>query len=119
MIYQRGSRGSYDLWAKEVGDGNLSWDNMLPFFEKSVHASPPKNALRANNASIGFNETAYSSKGGPLKVSYPNYAMPFSSYGLPAFLKTGLKMLDNFSSGDLFGAGYEVNSRPSPPNSSR
>ena len=108
MIYQRGSRGSYDLWAQEVGDESYSWNNMLPFFEKSVHVSPPKNDLRVLNASVDFSTTAYNRTGGPLKVSWPNYAMPFGSYGLPAMRQAGLKALPDFSGGDLHGSAYSV-----------
>ena len=108
MIYQRGSRGSYDLWATEVGDESYAFDNILPYFEKIVAFTPVDNVVRHSNGSASYNASAYSAVGGPLHVSYPNYDMPFNSWGLPPMHEAGLPQLDYFSGGNLHGAAYNV-----------
>jgi len=112
MIYQRGTRGSYDLWAEKVDDPSYKWDNIVQFFDKSVHVTPYNNSLRASNASVTTEEYSLASmlqSGGPLKVSWPNFAMPFSSWGLQGLLASGMPRLSGFfSSGDLHGAAYNV-----------
>lgn len=107
MIYQRGSSGSYDLWAKEVGDESYAWDNMLPHFERSVHFTPPNNVLW-HNSSASYTTDAYNATGGPLHVSYPKFDMPFNSWGLPAMHAAGLPNITDFSGGNLHGAAHNV-----------
>ena len=49
-----------------VGDESYTFANLLPFFRKSVHYSPPNIALRAANASVPDpSAEAYSPSGGP------------------------------------------------------
>jgi choline dehydrogenase len=109
MIYQRGSRGSYDYWASEVGDPSYRWENMRQYFDRSVHVSPHNSSFRAANASVDYQIAANLQHGGPLEVSWPNFAMPFSSWGLNALFASGLPRLGGFfSDGDLHGAAYNV-----------
>ena len=66
LSYHRGSAQTYDRWAEMVGDASYTFANMLPFFRKSVHYSPPNTALRAANASVPDpSAKAYSHDGGP------------------------------------------------------
>ena len=78
MIYQRPTRGSLDKWADEVGDDSYSFDSFLPYYKKSVKFTPP-GSRRAANASAEYNAAAFDANAGPLEISYPNYAQPFSS----------------------------------------
>jgi choline dehydrogenase len=112
MIYQRGSRGSYDRWATEVGDTDYKWNNMREHFDRSVHVYPYNNSLRATNASVAsYDVSATLQSGGPLKASWPNFAMPFSSWGLKGLFAGGMPRLPGFfSDGDLHGAAYNVSS---------
>nr|POF14900.1 dehydrogenase pate [Quercus suber] len=103
MIYNRGTKGSYDLWAKLVGDESYSWTDILPFFKKSIHFTPPS-GFRPANATAMYSLSDYSSTGGPLQVSYPNYVTPFGEYALQALQAAGFPRLKGFSSGDLHGA---------------
>lgn len=80
MIYQRGDRGSYQCWADQVGDSLYTFDSLLPYLKKSVNFTPPNTRLRAANASAKFVASAFDANGGPLDLSYANYAGPFSSY---------------------------------------
>ena len=109
MIYQRGSRGSYDYWASEVDDSSYRWENMRQYFDRSVHVSSPNSSFRAANASLDYQIASSLRIGGPLQASWPNFAMPFSSWGLKALLAGGLPRIGGFfSDGDLHGAAYNV-----------
>lgn len=105
MIYQRGSRQSYQKWADAVGDQGYTFDNLLPFFKKSVAFTPPS-SLRAVNASAEYNAAAFGSTGGPLHVSYANWAKPFSSYMEPSLNEIGIPTVQDFNSGSLLGSQY-------------
>ncbi|RMX71356.1 hypothetical protein D0869_15718 [Hortaea werneckii] len=106
MIYDRGSKGSYDYWAELVGDESYKWDNILPFFKRSMQFNPPNVGARGENATPSYDLGAYSADGGPLQVSYPNFAMPFGVYGLEAFKAAGLPQANGFSNGDLHGVDH-------------
>ncbi|CAL3966154.1 unnamed protein product [Diplocarpon coronariae] len=105
MIYQRGTKESYQQWADAVGDQSYTFDNLFPYFQKSVKFTPP-GPTRAANASAEYNAAAFSPTGGPLEVSYANYAGPFSSYIEGALNEIGIADAPDFNSGSLFGAQY-------------
>lgn len=107
MIYQRGSAESYTTWADLVGDDSYTWENFLPFFQKSANYTDANATLRASNASIPDpSPDAFISTGGPLHVTHPNYAAPFSSYGQIALNALGMPTISDFSSGKLIGSAY-------------
>ncbi|KAF6804273.1 versicolorin b synthase [Colletotrichum sojae] len=106
MIYQRGTKQSYQKWADAVGDDSYTWDSLLPYFKKSVKFSPPKSPPRFANASAEYNPDAFSPSGGPLRVSYANYAQPFSTYLEPSLNEIGIPPAQDFNSGELMGAQY-------------
>ncbi|KAK4183404.1 gmc oxidoreductase [Podospora australis] len=106
MIYQRGTKQSYQKWADAVGDPSYTWDALQPHFKKSVSFTPPSDT-RFPNASAEFNVEAFSrTAGGPLQVSYSNYAQPFSTWMEPALNEIGVKPTEDFNSGTLMGAQY-------------
>jgi choline dehydrogenase len=117
MIYQRGTTQSYQNWADAVGDQSYTFNNLLPYFKKSVHFTPPSSA-RAANASAAYNPAAFDPAGGPLQVSYANYAGPFSSYMEGAFNEIGIQTTQDFNSGNLMGAQY-CSSTIDPSNENR
>ncbi|KAF7189262.1 Patulin synthase [Pseudocercospora fuligena] len=104
MIYQRPTVGSLQQWADAVGDSSYTWSSWLPDFKKSVSFTPP-GPLRAANASAEYNAAAFQS-GGPLRVSYANYASTFSSWIELALNSIGIGQAQDFNSGSLFGAQY-------------
>lgn len=107
MIYQRGTTQSYQLWADRVGDASYTFDNLLPFFQRSAHYTPPNTFLRAANASVPApSSEAYAPFGGPLQVTHTNYAAPFSSWGQLALDELGVPSIRDFSSGNLLGSQY-------------
>ncbi|KAK6206955.1 GMC oxidoreductase [Colletotrichum tabaci] len=105
MIYQRGTKQSYQKWADAVGDDSYTWDALLPHFKKSVKFTPPGSS-RFPNASAEYNLDAFSPSGGPLDVSYANYAQPFSTYLEPSLNEIGIPQAQDFNSGELMGAQY-------------
>ncbi|KAE9383461.1 glucose-methanol-choline oxidoreductase [Gymnopus androsaceus JB14] len=87
-----------------VDDDSYTWDNFLPYFKKSVKFTPPNTELRAANSTAGYNDSAFSSSGGPLQVSYPNYAQP--CYMQDGLNEIGINETEDFNSGSLLGAQY-------------
>ncbi|KAL2879764.1 hypothetical protein SGCOL_004807 [Colletotrichum sp. CLE4] len=105
MIYQRGTKQSYQKWADAIGDDSYTWDSLLPYFKKSVKFTPP-GPTRFPNASAEYNLDAFDAAGGPLDVSYANYAQPFSTYLEPSLNEIGIPQAQDFNSGELMGAQY-------------
>ena len=103
MWYQRGSVGSYQKWADAVGDQSYSFSSFLDYFKRSVQFSPPTQGARPANATPLFDASAYSGSGGPLQVSYPNFASPAASWLSLGLNAIGLKELPGMVSGNLLG----------------
>lgn len=93
-------------WADTVDDSSYTFDNVLPYYKKSVQFTPPDVKKRAENATTGFDMDAYDPHGGPLQVSYPNYAMPFSSWMKRGMQAIGIDENKDFNLGNLMGAQY-------------
>lgn len=102
MWYQRGSEGSYQQWADEVGDVTYTFENLLPYFKKSV-AFTPAGASRDLNATPLFGGSTFNSDGGPLAVSYPKFASPAASWLSLGMNSIGLNHTDGMENGKLFG----------------
>lgn len=111
MYYHRGTPGAYRAWADGVGDDSYLWDNYFQFFQRSTRFTKPSvNApLRAKNATPQYNMSSFGANDGPLQLSYPNHANPFSSY-LPKAFEDALRLpaIDAFTSGNLNGHAYST-----------
>lgn len=109
MQYHRGTVGSYEQWASEIGDDSYNFTSLLPYFRKSAHFTPANTVTRASNATAPApHPSAFLKKGGPLQVSFPAFDMPFSSWALPAMKEVGIPTINDLSSGDLLGAQYST-----------
>lgn len=111
MIYNRGTIGSYQVWADAVDDQSWTFENLLPYFANGVNLTLPNpdNSERAANASnipLPANAAAYNQSGGPLHISYPNFALPFGSWVALAMEELGFPTQQDFISGNLLGAQY-------------
>ncbi|KAL2846198.1 GMC oxidoreductase [Aspergillus pseudoustus] len=91
MIYQRPTRQSLDLWAEQVNDTSYRFDNF----------TPPNIDARFENASVLYNVDAFAPLGGPLEVTYPNYAQHFSSWLEGGFEEIDIPKAVDFNSGKL------------------
>ena len=104
MWYQRGSNGSYQKWADAVGDQSYAFSEFLTYFQRSVHFSPPNQGARATNATPLYDASLFSSTGGPLQVSYPNFASPAASWISLGLNAIGIKELPGgLQDGNLLG----------------
>lgn len=93
-------------WADTVSDSSYTFDQLLPYYKKSVEFTPPNKDTRFDNATADFNPDAFDDHGGPLHVSYPNYAMPFSTWMKLGMEAIGVKETKDFNTGSLMGAQY-------------
>ncbi|ERF70214.1 hypothetical protein EPUS_00402 [Endocarpon pusillum Z07020] len=92
-----GTSESYEQWADSVGDESYAFDEFLP----------------TPNASARYNESAYDSEGGPVQITYPDYASPFSNWLGGSMAEVGIPLTDDFHSGVLDGAKFcEVTINP-------
>ncbi|KEQ68378.1 alcohol oxidase [Aureobasidium namibiae CBS 147.97] len=68
---------------------------VYPYYRKSPHYTPANTHLRATNTSVGtVNESpSFARSGGPLQVSYPNFAQPWASFYPSAFEEIGIPSL--------------------------
>jgi len=105
MVYQRGTEGSYQNWAHEVGDDSYTWPNFLPWFQKSVHFSPPNMDARPANSSAVYEEGIVG-KGGPVSASYPNWPQAIATWVVEGLKAIGIPVIPGFNSGKLIGQAY-------------
>lgn len=106
LTLPRPTRESMEEWAKVVDDKSYAFDEILPYYKKSVEFTPPNVLSRAANATAEYNANKFSSDGGPLQVSYPNFAQPFSSWMKVGMQAIGINTTQDFNSGSLMGAQY-------------
>lgn len=92
-----------ELWAATVNDSSYTFDEVLPFYQKSVQFTPPNTDYRAPNASADYDINAYDSDGGPSQVSYANFAQPFSSWMSLGMEAIGIDQVDDFNLGNIMG----------------
>ncbi|KAL6716047.1 hypothetical protein ACLMJK_007009 [Lecanora helva] len=104
-IFTRGTKGFYQRWANLVGDQSWSWDEIFPYFKKSVDFTPPNKAKMGVNADIPYDSAAYG-PGGPLHVSYSNYYQPMNPGLIKGFEDLNFSAQTGFSSGRMDGYGY-------------
>ena len=108
MAYHRGNSGAYQRWADLADDQSYTFQNLLPYFEKSCHLTPPNDAKRRTpNATVKFDPAVFSSTGGPLQVSWSNWVDPTLTWAQKAFEAIGLPISSsNFNSGSLSGSAW-------------
>ncbi|OHE98124.1 hypothetical protein CORC01_06638 [Colletotrichum orchidophilum] len=105
--YSRSTAGAHGLWAEKVKDDFWSWDNVIPFYEKSCDFTPPELTKidPKLNITCTYDEAAFDPTGGPLQVSYGNYIAP-SMVGLGESMEAqGLEHIPGFNNGSLLGYG--------------
>jgi choline dehydrogenase len=106
MIYQRPTVQSLQAWADAVDDDSYTFENVLPYFEKSAKFTPPNMSKRFANSTPRYNPEAFTATGGPLQVSYANYAQSFSTWLKAGFAAIGIGEAPDFNSGSLMGSQY-------------
>lgn len=94
-----------ERWAELVNDSSYLFENVLPYFKKTVSFSSPI-GTRFVNATPLFNDSAFDKDGQPLQVSYPKYATPFSTWAKKGMDEAGIQEAQDFNSGILMGHQY-------------
>ncbi|MCH7315640.1 GMC family oxidoreductase N-terminal domain-containing protein [Acinetobacter sp. ANC 3882] len=92
MIYCRGQRHDYDLWASEWGCNQWSYQDVLPFFKKAE-----------NNESLG---DQYHGQNGILPVSENRYRHPLTLACIRAGQEMGMKYVTDINGWDQDGVGF-------------
>ncbi|PWY73064.1 glucose-methanol-choline oxidoreductase [Aspergillus heteromorphus CBS 117.55] len=108
MLYQRGTRSAYQQWADAVGDASYTFDNLLPFFEKSLRFTPPDMGLRFANATPDYDPTHLGNGSGPLSVTFPHYAHAFATWAVKGLESLGMSRIPGFADGSLLGQAYAL-----------
>ncbi|ESZ93964.1 hypothetical protein SBOR_5667 [Sclerotinia borealis F-4128] len=121
MAFHRATNGTYQRWADIVGDESYTFANLLPYFMKSVHLTPPNKAKRnTHNATTLYDPSVFSRSGGPLQVSWSNWVDPPFTWFQQAFKAIGLPISPvNFNSGILSGFAAWIPSTISPSDATR
>ena len=114
----RGTIGSYQAWATQVGDESYTFENLLPYFKRSCRLTPPDYSKRFKNGTVDYNPEAFDASGGPLEISWPNYANPIETWGRVGMAGIGVPPADDLNSGNLSGSSFAT-STVNPRNSHR
>lgn len=107
MFYQRATVGACENWAKEVGDESYSFEQLLPFFQRTVAFTPPNDQLRFPNATVQFNQSSFSKDGGPVQVTFPNYANPGATWFKLALDELGFTEINGLQDGEILGYAWQ------------
>ena len=91
MIYIRGHRYDYDLWA-QLGNSGWSYEEVLPYFKKSEHYEKGVNQFHA--------------KGGELNVAPLSDPTPISQRFIQAGVELGYPENQDFNGAELEGVGF-------------
>ena len=102
----RSTAGAYQQWADEVNDQSYTFNNLLPYFEKSVNFTPPTYFDRPANATALYDPNVFSPSGGPLHVSYSSWVNSVSSWLSLSLNQLGLVQVPGFTDGNLLGWSY-------------
>ncbi|KAL8851114.1 MAG: hypothetical protein Q9221_003917 [Calogaya cf. arnoldii] len=92
-------------WADEVDDESYTWQNFLPFLQKTVDYNPPD--LRYLNSTNSHDDSPFNRVPlGPLQVSFGRYEDPYGTWAQRAFQGIGQAAINGFQSGKLIGSSY-------------
>ncbi|KAH8704558.1 putative versicolorin B synthase [Phaeosphaeriaceae sp. PMI808] len=106
MIWQKGPKGAFQMWADEVGDQSYALEELEGYLKRAVTFTPPNTATRAANATPGYDPSVFASANGPLSVTYANWAVAFSSWARRAMQAVGIKDAGDFDNGKIMGSQY-------------
>ncbi|KAL4795759.1 GMC oxidoreductase [Aspergillus venezuelensis] len=98
--------GSMNRWAELVNDSSYRFNEVLPFYQRTVTFHPPDNDQRPSNATADYNPNAFSDSGEPLHVSYPIDSAVFATWMARGMRAIGIPKIEDFNSGRLLGAQW-------------
>ena len=82
-VWTRGNAGTYDTWARLVGDPYWSYDNLLPFFKRTenFHVEDVDPSLHGYDGPIHVSNAGYLDKhllGNPLKEALLSVGLQYN-----------------------------------------
>lgn len=107
MLYHRPPKDAQQTWVSLTGDNQWSFDNVLPYYQKSFTAFGPRHDIRKDDPPAQYNPAAFPGNG-PVSVGFPNYAQPFSGPLLNSLNEVGVPTSTDMSSGNILGAQYST-----------
>ncbi|RCI16899.1 hypothetical protein L249_2724 [Ophiocordyceps polyrhachis-furcata BCC 54312] len=118
MLYHRATRGSLDVWSEMVGDDSYRFDNLLPFYKRSLSFSPPRpHARKANSSAVYYVPRDFDPAGrggGPVQIGFTNYVSAWSTWLESGLKSLGMKAENDYNYGRLNGYHYATTTiRPS------
>ncbi|KAK6595208.1 choline dehydrogenase [Botrytis cinerea] len=63
LSYHRATSGTYQKWAELAGDESFTFENLLPYYKKSCHLTPPDVSIGLPVSSTGFSSGSLSGHG--------------------------------------------------------
>ncbi|PSN69026.1 alcohol oxidase [Corynespora cassiicola Philippines] len=107
MSFTRSVASAYKKWADLAGDESYTFDNLLPYFKKSVRLTPPNLEKRnAANATPEY-DPRFWGNGSPLDVSWNNYADPSLTWLAKSLQAIGMAINPKgWGSGELYGGSW-------------
>ncbi|RAK95331.1 GMC family oxidoreductase [Aspergillus ibericus CBS 121593] len=96
--------GAMQKWADDVGDESWTYPNTRKFFDQSMFFTPPNDTTRWANATPEYDPSYQGS--GPLEITYPRWAQPFSTWLVRAFDALGVTHTLSYATGELFGSSW-------------
>ncbi|CAK7211812.1 hypothetical protein SEUCBS140593_001291 [Sporothrix eucalyptigena] len=87
MIFIRGDKEDYAGWTT-LGNPGWSWNDFLPYFEKSENFTFPSASFAAQG-NITWNASVHGNAG-PVQATYPNYFFPGSGNWFEAVQQAGI-----------------------------
>ncbi|KAL9105596.1 MAG: hypothetical protein Q9227_009254 [Pyrenula ochraceoflavens] len=108
LLYMRSVVGAYQRWADAVDDVSYTWEQMLPFLQKSVAFDPPNEIARLSNDTTLFNTASFGANNGPVRLGYPNFADPMDEWIEKALSQLGLDAVPGFTNGQLLGYAENI-----------
>ncbi|OBR03150.1 Glucose-methanol-choline oxidoreductase [Colletotrichum higginsianum IMI 349063] len=107
MAYSHTTKGAHAAWAAAVNDESYSYENMLPYYRKTMKFSPPKESSRLANATVRYNEASVATSGA-VDVTYPAYSQPWSTWVSKGLAAIGVNETDTFIDGTLIGHTWQM-----------
>ncbi|KAI0481328.1 glucose-methanol-choline oxidoreductase [Xylariaceae sp. FL0804] len=107
MAYARSAKGAYQVWADTVSDQSYTWEQVLPYYLKSMDFTPPDDETRRANATPSYDD-AMTNEGGPLDATYPAYAESWSTWVAEGLEDIGVNRTDALIDGSVMGGTWQL-----------
>ncbi|PWY96073.1 FAD/NAD(P)-binding domain-containing protein [Aspergillus sclerotioniger CBS 115572] len=96
--------GAMQKWADDVGDQSWTYPNTKKYFDQSTFYTPPNATTRFANATPEYDPSLKGN--GPLEITWPRWAHPFSTWIAKAFDALGVSHTLGYVTGELLGSSW-------------